>query len=146
MYYSEPGYDEYDKYLAGPEWREIKTFYYKHCKRYECDICGVRERVLLHKRSYTFLALPELKRRYRGDSSKILRYLHTYMVYLCSRCNKKVHFYADGTRVPLEYRKLREQEHKVRRRTKKQPRTVAVKHTKTEVSFLGSYFQHLIEK
>ncbi len=145
MYYTELGYDQYDLYLQGPEWKAIKSFYYEHRKRYECDICGARERVVLHKRSYKFLTLPELKKRYKGDSTKILRYLHTYMTYLCSGCNKKVHFYSDGTRVPLEYRKLREQENLVRRRTKKAPPKTVVRHQTKKPSFLGSYFQGLLK-
>jgi hypothetical protein len=144
MYYTELGYDEYDQYLAGPEWKAIKNFYYGNCKKHECDICETRERILLHKRSYKFLTLPELKKRYRGDSSKILRYLHTYMVYLCSSCNKKVHFYPDGSKVPLEYRKLRERETTVRKRVPKVKPKPIVRHQKK--NFLGAYFQQFIKK
>ena len=146
MHYQELGYDEYDQYLVGPEWKEIKAFFYKHCKRYECDICGVRENLALHKRSYKFLTLPELKKQYKGDSSKILRYLHTYIVYLCKGCNRKVHFYADGTKVPLEYRKLKQRETQVRRHTKKAPPKTIVRHRTKKVSFLGSFFQGLLKK
>src|SRR5215213_8981785 len=137
MYYNELGYGDYDDYLVGPEWKAIKQFYFQHCKKYECDICGSQERILLHKRSYKFLSLPELKKRYRGDTTKILRYLHTYMVYLCQGCNRKVHFYGDGTRVPLEYRKLRDREQQVRRVVRKAP--AARPQPEKKMSFLGSY-------
>ncbi len=145
MYYSEFGYTDYGDYLVGPEWKAIKQFYYDNCKKYECDICGTRERILLHKRSYKFLSLPELKKRYRGDSTKVLRFLHTYMTYLCQACNKKVHFYDDGTRVELEYRKLRERETKIRKRIAKVPRKPAVRPVK-KMSFLGTYFEQFIKK
>jgi hypothetical protein len=144
MYYNELGYGDYDDYLVGPEWKAIKQFYFAHCNKYECDICGSRERILLHKRSYKFLSLPELKKRYRGDVTKILRYLHTYMVYLCTGCNRKVHFYGDGTRVPLEYRKLREQEQRVRRGVRRVP--AARPQIGKKMSFLGSFFQQCIKK
>jgi hypothetical protein len=143
MHYKDFGYTDYDDYLVGPEWKSIKQFYFQHCKKYECDICGTRERILLHKRSYKFLSLPELKRRYRGDSTKILRYLHTYMVYLCQGCNRRVHFYGDGTRVPLEYRKLREQETRVRGRVKKKPPVYSPPTKK--MSFLGTYFKPFLK-
>src|SRR3954470_7457 len=145
MYYSELGYGDYDDYLVGPEWKAIKQFYFENRKKYQCDICGSRERILLHKRSYKFLSLPELKKRYRGDTTKILRYLHTYMVYLCQGCNRKVHFYGDGTRVPLEYRKLKDREQQVRLRVKKTPRVYSP-HANKKMSFLGSYFKEFIKK
>ncbi len=67
------------------------------------------------------------------------------MTYLCRGCNKKVYFYADGTRVPLEYRKLRDQETLVRRRTKKLP-PLHTRPVQKNVSFLGSYFKGLLKK
>jgi hypothetical protein len=144
MYYNELGYGDFDDYLVGPEGKTIKQFYYEHCKKYECDICGTRERILLHKRSYKFLSLPELKKRYKGDATKILRYLHTYMVYLCQGCNRRVHLYADGTRVPLEYRKLKDREQQVRRVVRKVPQGRSQPARK--MSFLGTYFQQFIKK
>src|SRR5262245_51577273 len=106
MYYSDLGYDEYEDYLMGPEWRAIKRYFYENRTSYTCDICGGHQGLVLHKRSYKFLSLPELKKRYRGDKTKIMRYLHTYMVYLCRACNHLVHFYPNRERVPLQHRRL----------------------------------------
>jgi hypothetical protein len=146
MYYSELGYDEYDDYLVGPEWREIKRFFYENRKQYACDICGAHQQIVLHKRSYKFLSLSELRKRYRGDRTKIMRYLHTYMVYLCRGCNKKVHFYPSGERVPLEYRKLKEREDQVRRGQPKADALHGIAKHRRPAMFLGSYFQRLIKR
>ena len=146
MYYSELGYDQYDDYLVGPEWREIKRFFYENRDVYACSICGTHQQIVLHKRSYKFLSLSELKKRYRGDRTKIMRYLHTYMVYLCRGCNKKVHFYPSGERVPLEYRKLKEREDQVRKRIMRAEKIVPAKRLGMKMDFLGAYFQRIIKK
>jgi len=119
MYFSSYGYDIYEDYLMGAEWSAIKNWYFKNTKKYECDICTGHDHIVLHKRSYKFLSLVELRKRYSRDNTKMLRYLHTYMVYLCRGCNRNVHFYPTGKKVPLEYRKLLDREKIVRKHTKK---------------------------
>jgi hypothetical protein len=146
MYYSELGYDEYDDYLVGPEWREIKKFFYENRDVYACSICSTHQQIVLHKRSYKFLSLSELKKRYLGDRTKIMRYLHTYMIYLCRGCNRKVHFYPSGERVPLEYRKLKERENQVRRGKAKVSAAYSTMKRRRPSMFLGSFFQRLVKR
>jgi 5-methylcytosine-specific restriction endonuclease McrA len=143
MHYKDFGYDEYDQYLVGPEWRGLNQYFYENRGKYECGVCGARQGLVLHKRSYKFLSLAELKKKYRGDTTKIMRYLHTYMVYLCRTCHKRVHFLPNGDRTPLEYRALKDRELRLKRAAPK-PKTTAVKRPVVKSkSFLGSYFKLL---
>jgi 5-methylcytosine-specific restriction endonuclease McrA len=149
MHYKDFGYDEYDDYLVGPEWRGLKRYFYENRDSYTCTVCGTHQGLVLHKRSYKFLALVELKRKYRGDQTKIMRYLHTYMCYLCRGCNKKVHFYPNGERVPLEYRKLKDRELQVLRAARalhSSPGKPPQGSSKRAGQFLGSYFNRLLKR
>jgi hypothetical protein len=105
MHYSEFGYDNYDEYLNGKEWHEIKDFYYKHIKPYKCGICKQHIKLLLHKRNYAHLSLKSLRRKYVLNFL-IVRYLRKNMVYLCHKHNSMIHFYDNGSRVPLVYKDL----------------------------------------
>jgi len=146
MYYTELNYDEYDQYLVGPEWRGLNQYFYENRKSYECGICGARKHLVLHKRSYKFLSLAELKRKYRGDKGKIMRYLHTYMVYLCRTCHRQVHFLPSGERTPMQYRALKDRELRLKR-TAPKPKTITVRRPAVKSkSFLGSYFKQFIKK
>lgn len=126
-------------FLVGKHWKELSAYFYENRTSYECNICGTRQDLVLHKRSYKFLSLPELKKKYRGDTSKIMRFLHSYMTYLCRTCHRKVHFMGDGSKVQLEYRKLKDRELKLKKHTKKLPPKPFVRR-ETKTSFLGSYF------
>jgi ribosomal protein S14 len=145
MHYKDFGYDEYDQYLVGPEWRGLNQYFYENRDKYECGICGTKQGLVLHKRSYKFLSLAELKKKYRGDKSKIMRYLHTFMTYLCRQCHRRVHFLPNGERTPMEYRKLKDREMQLKRVTKKNT-TQIVRHDKNKKIGLGSYFQGLLKK
>lgn len=145
MYFTELGYDQYDKYLVGPEWKAIKKYFYENRDKYECTICGTHQQLVLHKRSYKFLSLPELKKKYKNDRTKIMRYLHTYMTYLCRPCNNRVHFYPSGERVPLEYRKLKDRELLVLRQAQRRGLQEVVAPVKGPVRLLGSCFKQIIK-
>lgn len=100
MHYQDFGYEKYHDYLDGPEWQEIHDFFYKYCGPYKCLVCGQTRRLLLHKRSYEYLSMKELRRKY------ILRFIVIYklkrlMCWLDQEHNGQVHFYDDGRRVPL---------------------------------------------
>jgi 5-methylcytosine-specific restriction endonuclease McrA len=149
MHYKDFGYDEYDQYLVGPEWRGLNQYFYENRDKYECGVCGERSGLVLHKRSYKFLSLGELKRKYRGDKTKVMRYLHTYMVYLCRHCHRQVHFLPNGDRVPMQYRALKDRELRLQRAARKRGTTspkTAARSTKSRGSFLGSYFKNLLKK
>jgi len=147
MYYHELNYDEYDAYLVGPEWRGLNQFFYDNRTIYECNICGVREGLVLHKRSYKFLSLEALKKQYRGDNSKIMRYLHTFMSYLCRACHRKVHYLPNGTKTTMQYKCLREREMQLKKAVKRTG-TKAQKFVKGKPTsqYLGSYFNNRIKK
>ena len=109
MIYKDLGYQEYNDYLEGEEWQEIKNYFYEHCGSYECRGCHVKQGLVLHKRSYRFLTLSAIKKRYIFPFW-VKWYLKKYMVWLCHDCNKLVHFYSDGRRVDLDYKSLMKRE------------------------------------
>lgn len=109
MHYTDLNYDNYDEYLAGEEWKEIRDFIYQIAViPYYCRICHVPRDLLLHKRSYIFLHPKKLKLLQH-------KYLKKIFVWICHPCNEKVHFYAKNERVPLDYIFLWEREQKVYR-------------------------------
>lgn len=104
MYFTELGYDTYDEFLKGPHWQELRDAYYALRIKYWCRICHSRMRIKVHKRSYVYLDLAFFRKR--------PRLLRKAMVYLCEKCNHKVHFYNKHEKVPLDFLTLydREQE------------------------------------
>lgn len=96
MYFTDLNYDNYDDYLKGREWEEIHEIFYQRGGPYKCRLCGVRKSLVLHKRSYYFLTQDFFK---KADK----KWLNKVLVWLCVPCNKKVHFYNDKDRVPLDY-------------------------------------------
>lgn len=104
MHFNELGYDSYDEFLEGKEWAEMRNAYYALKVGYRCRICHSRMRIKVHKRSYVYLQLSFFKKR--------KRLFKKVMVYLCEKCNQKVHFYNKNDKVPLDYLTLwdREQE------------------------------------
>lgn len=115
MNYRELGYQYYDDYLAGPEWKEIHDFFYKFCGPYECRICRKPRQLLLHKRSYQFLTMKALRKKYIFKQL-IIRVLKKLMCWLCKFHNGEIHFYDNGQRVPLEYAYLLRREREIDRR------------------------------
>lgn len=99
MQYQELGYDTYDEFLRGSEWTQIRDIKYKAKGAYLCRLCHKDSGLSLHKRTYFnltpefFLAL--LKHR--------PRMFYAILVYLCGKCNRSVHFYRSGEKVPLDY-------------------------------------------
>lgn len=112
MYYSDFGYKDYQEYLDGPEWEEIRVFFYENCGEYKCRVCGKRRRLVLHKRSYEYLGIKALRRHY-FFTFLIIRKLRRLMVWLCFSCNREIHFYENGIRVPLIYDYLWRREQQV---------------------------------
>lgn len=107
MYFYDLGYKSYEEYLKGPEWRVIKEYFYQeHRTRYECRICLERQGLRPHHRSYYCLTPIEFMKLPKKIRNMML-------VYLCQRCNDKVHFYRDGTKVPLDYMFLWDREEEV---------------------------------
>lgn len=115
MNYRELGYSKYDDYLQGSEWTEIKDFFYKHCGPYQCRICRKSRLLLLHKRSYEFLTMDSLRKKYIFKVL-IIRRLKKLMCWLCFPHNGEIHFYDNGTRVPLEYDFLLKRESQIEAR------------------------------
>jgi hypothetical protein len=105
MHYQDLGYDTYDDYLSGPEWKEIRNFFYSLSAKYRCRICHVRRDLLVHKRSYYYLQPEAFK-------SLAIKYVRRILVYLCPRCNRLVHYYnyKKNQRVPLDHLFLIERE------------------------------------
>lgn len=113
MRYKDVGpYKQYQEYVEGPEWQEIKNFYYENCGEYKCAICPNHWRLVLHKRSYQFLTMKALRRRF-VFKFLIVAYLKRNMVWLCFPHNGQVHF-KKGKRVPLDYKSLMKREDEVR--------------------------------
>lgn len=117
MHYTELGYDEYEDFINGPEWKELHDFFYKYCGPYLCGICGKNRNLNLHKRSYEHITMKTLRRKYLFRFL-IVRYLKKYMVWLCKVHNGEIHFYDNGSRVPLSYQALLKREIQVRRKHK----------------------------
>lgn len=112
MYYHQLGYDTYSEYLEGEDWQKIHEFFYENIKPYKCRVCGKNRNLVLHKRTYERLTLDQFKRWFRVDR----RTLKHAMVWLCKSCNSRVHFYDNGTKVPLVYRDLMAREQVVYKR------------------------------
>lgn len=115
MHYSQLGYKDYDEYLDGPEWEEIRRFFYENCGPYQCRICTQPRKLLLHKRSYEHLTMKSLRRKYIFKFL-IVRRLKKLMCWLCFPHNGEIHFYDDGRRVPLQYEYLLRREQEIDRR------------------------------
>jgi len=115
MHYSDLGYKHYQEYVDGPEWQEIKDYFFKHCGEYKCRICGRHWKLLLHKRSYEYLTMEKLRNRFIFKFF-IVRYLKKYMTWLCFPDNDLVHFDDDGGRIELDYKKLWRREQQIYRR------------------------------
>lgn len=105
MHYSSLGYSSYSQYLNGNEWKKLHDFYYKHCGSYRCGICGIKTDLVLHKRSYEHLSLQSLRKKF-WFNFLIAWYLKRLMSWLCHKCHKQVHFYKNGTKVPMVYNTL----------------------------------------
>ncbi len=113
MNYKDVGnYKNYQEYVEGKEWKEIKDFFYANCGQYKCGICPNHWRLVLHKRSYEFLTMKALYKRF-WFKFLVVWYLKKYMVWLCFPHNGQVHF-KNGKPVPLEYETLLEREEEVR--------------------------------
>lgn len=115
MYYSDLGYKHYQEYVNGPEWREVKDYFYEHCGEYICRICGKRQGLLLHKRSYEYLTMQKLRQKF-WFKFRIVRYMKKYMVWLCFPCNNEVHFDDEGRKIVLDYAILWKREQLIYRR------------------------------
>lgn len=98
MYYFELGYDLYDAYIDGPEWKEIKDIFFQSGTPYRCRLCHETKHLNVHKRSYAYLEPAFFRKIVRNK--KLLRKI---LVYLCKRCNTLVHFYKKNQKVPLDY-------------------------------------------
>lgn len=102
MHYSDLGFDNYDDYIASPEWQEIRDMKYHSGDPYRCRICHSRRSLSLHKRTYYDLT-PAFFYWLLKNNKRLFRKI---LVYLCKRCNTLVHFY-DGNKqkrkVPLDY-------------------------------------------
>lgn len=99
MYFYELGYASYEEYLQSRHWEKLKEQRIKN-KNAKCYICGSKTWLLLHHRTYEHLG-----REKKGE-----------LVVLCTRCNKLVHFYDNGKRVPLTYKALLAREKEIWRR------------------------------
>ena len=115
MHYRKLGYSTYNEYLKGAEWSEIHQFFYQNCSPYRCRVCGKSRRLLLHKRSYEYLSMRSLRRKYIIKII-IVRAMRRLMCWLCRDCNRLIHFYDDGRRVPLEYSYLLRREKEIIKR------------------------------
>lgn len=115
MWYKDLNYNHYQEYVNGPEWREIKDYYYENCGVYECRIDKKKRGLLLHKRSYQYLTLDSIKERYIFKYF-IKRYLKKNMVWLCFPCNREVHFDDEGKTIELTYSALWKREQLIYRR------------------------------
>lgn len=146
MHYTELGYSEYGDFLVGKEWKAMSQYFYENRSAYACNICGARQGLVLHKRSYKFLSLAELKRKYRNDKSKVMRYLHSYLVYLCRTCHNRVHFLPNGERVALEYRVLKDRELALKKSAKQNGTSSQEVVRLKSKGFLGSYFKNVIKR
>ena len=96
MYFSDLGYASYDEYLQSRHWAKLKEQRIKN-KNAKCHICGSKAWLLLHHRTYE-----NLGREKKQD-----------LVVLCTRCNKLIHFYDNGMRVPLTYEALTKREKEI---------------------------------
>lgn len=116
MYYSDTGnYKNYQEWLdKSPEWEEIKNYFYKNCGPYRCGVCNGHWRLLLHKRSYEYLSLSRLKRRYWYIKPLVVWWLRKHMVWLCFPHNGEIHF-KNGEKLPLKYDILVWREREVKR-------------------------------
>jgi hypothetical protein len=115
MHYKDFGYSKYNDFLTGPEWQELHDYFYRNCGRYRC-FCGKYRFLKLHKRTYQHLTLGSLKRRFWYFKPLIVKWLKKHFVWLCSEHNGQVHFYDDGSRVPLNYQALLAREKEIKRR------------------------------
>jgi hypothetical protein len=109
MYYSDLGYPSYGSYLKGKEWADLHEFFYQKCGPYQCKLCGQAKELVLHKRSYQYLTLRKLYRRFLFTFA-VKWYLRRKMIWLCHACHAQMHFYDDGERVPTEERSLKRRE------------------------------------
>lgn len=116
MWYKELNYSHYQEYVNGPEWREIKDYFYEFCGEYKCRICGKKTGLLLHKRSYQYLTLDLIKQKYIFRFL-IVRFLKKNMTWLCFPCNRLVHFDDNGEAVTLSFDTLWKREQQIYRRT-----------------------------
>lgn len=121
MHFSELGYQTYDGnegYLGGHEWKQLHDFFYTFCGSYRCRVCHKKRGLVLHKRTYEVLSLRALRKKFFHIKPLMIRWLKRHFVWLCHEHNHQVHFYDDGTRVPLKYTALWKREQEVYRRHK----------------------------
>lgn len=81
----------YQTYLDGEHWKNIKDRYWKSKLPKKCRICGGNKNLVLHHRTYKHLGKERIS-------------IHTHL--LCQSCHQKVHFDENGNKTPLTWKAL----------------------------------------